>query len=177
MRPIHEKILYTKINKFQDKYKLTYRYSINNLLKDLEIKLISYHGQDIRALLSISEDAFSVMDQGKRYIFFNPFQKETRINFTLAHELGHFVLEHHKISNRVILAFGDPGILEVQANIFARNFLMPAEDVLELLEIKSTKELAEKYEVSHQMAKIRIENLDYDLRWLQHTRSKKFNRK
>ena len=115
--------------------------------------------------------------RSKRYIFYNPFQNKNRINFTLAHELGHFVLEHHKILNKSILAFGDPGIIETQANVFARNFLMPAEEINELIGIKTIEELAELYEVSNQMTKIRVENLNYDLKWLNYIRSKNFTNK
>lgn len=174
MNKKQELVMYTKIYKFMKKYKLGFYYGIRNLLWDLDIKLITYEGMDFISFMAISEDAFSVYEKGNRYIFYNPFQPERRKNFTLAHELGHFLFEHHQKAGGDVLAFGDHGLMERQANIFARNLLMPPKRTLEYLDVKTPRELADIFEVSYQMANIRLQTLDYDNKWLNFVKAKKF---
>jgi hypothetical protein len=61
----------------------------------------------------------------------SPHTTPLRDNFTIAHELGHFVLHYpHKSPPAVPMLFNryGSGLVEAQANRFAAAFLMPAED-------------------------------------------------
>lgn len=159
----NERILYLKIAKFQSKYSLSYYYSIRRLIKDLGIKLIRYGGYNIKDMLEVSEDGFSAVRSDGFYIFYNPDKAETRLNFTLAHELGHLTLSHHKLLNSKIIAHGGNSIIERQANIFAHNLLMPINRVEDYLKIKTTHEIAEIFEVSPAMVSTRLKYLRYDM--------------
>lgn len=74
----------------------------------------------------------------------------TRRRFTLAHEIGHFVLGHRDIVERIELASENPE--EVAANRFAAELLMPlamlADEIYHHLTVDRLVTLAEAYEVS-----------------------------
>lgn len=105
-----------------------------------------------------------------------------RKNFTLAHEIGHFVLHStrplHIDSNANFIFFRNYNssdathLKEIQANQFAAELLMPEEKILE--ETKNNKnlrnlekiskeieKLAKKYEVSKEAMTIRINKFIY----------------
>ena len=75
-------------------------------------------------------DGFSRIENGENFIYFND-KKATkaRRRFTIAHELGHCLLGHDlsktKYRNSETGSNDDP-IEEIQANVFARDILMPA---------------------------------------------------
>jgi len=75
-------------------------------------------------------DGFSRIENGQKVIYFNGKKgSKARRRFTIAHELGHCLLGHdlnrQKYLNSEILSINDT-IAEIQANIFARDILMPA---------------------------------------------------
>lgn len=87
-------------------------------------------------------------EENPRYaarIILNPNQFETTKNFTLAHELGHFLLHQNSNSFRIDLQDyskeGDPSNQETEANYFAGSLLMPKDKLL--LAIKNTNTLEE----------------------------------
>ena len=64
----------------------------------------------------------------------SPHTTPLRDNFTIAHELGHFVLHYpHKNPSPEAMRFNryGSGLIEAQANRFAAAFLMPAEEFKE----------------------------------------------
>ena len=84
------------------------------------------------------DGAFSII-QNKKYIFYNPKMIEERVNFTKAHELGHYYLKHHLECGNTIYCYnknvseGEQQSLpkiETEANYFASYFLMPEDMVL-----------------------------------------------
>ena len=77
-----------------------------------------------------------------------------RSRFTIAHELGHFLM--HDPKARAYAARGDTGRIEWEANWFAAGFLMPTKQFKEL-KVKgfSSEELAGYFHVSRQAAEIR----------------------
>ena len=103
-------------------------------------------------------------------LYNNGIKSKGRINFTLAHEFGHYLLHRHLLSQGQRCARRDmlnwqtsEALIENEANLFASNFLMPAEDFAKQLynnEISKTLilSLAERYNVSITAAA---------LRWLQ----------
>ena len=96
-----------------------------------------------------------------------------RINFTLAHEFGHYLL--HRVAHPngfrcgqqdVVRWDSEYGQVEYQANVFAANFLMPLDDFRRQIPANAKIELdmlracAERYRVSLMAA---------TLRWLSYT--------
>lgn len=83
-----------------------------------------------------------------------------RINFTLAHELGHYLLHRHispagiQCSNRAMLDWrSELGAIEAQANTFASFLLMPLDDFRcqikgEDISLDLMRHLSDRYEVS-----------------------------
>ena len=101
-------------------------------------------------------------------IFVNSQQTPTVKNFTLAHELGHFLL--HKNSNSFRIDFqdysaeGDPLNQETEANYFAGSLLMPKEKLLKSFEkANSLDEVAEMFGVSRPAVEARVKWLGYKI--------------
>ncbi len=122
------------------------------------------------------EGSLSPAPPGKdgRGIFYNSaFTSKGRVNFTLGHEFGHYLL-HRKTypkgfqcsSEDMASWESEYAQIEQQANVFAANLLMPLDDFREQIGVKSRPSLdvlgacGERYQVSL-IAAI--------LRWLQYT--------
>ena len=115
-------------------------------------------------------------EDGKRgwgIIYNNDIRSTGRINFTIAHELGHYLLHRLKHPDGVRCSDEDMarweseyGQLESQANDFAATLLMPLDDFRRQIDASTKPDIdtlgncADRYEVSL-MASI--------LRWLQYT--------
>ncbi len=120
-----------------------------------------------------------IIRQGDRGIVgVNTFHHENRQRFTVAHEIGHFLL--HK-GNQILVdrkflvnmrdaeasAAANPE--EVEANFFAAELLMPERflsiDIkgkhLDIEDDQSLRDLAERYQVSTQALTYRLANLGY----------------
>ena len=105
--------------------------------------------------------AYISEEDGNKYIIFNGDDAKTRQRFTIAHELGHHVLGHTKYQPKLRdtnYTIRDP--IETAANNFAAELLVP----MRMLEIaigddlkKSTKELANMFDVSESVMSIRLE--------------------
>lgn len=114
----------------------------------------------------------------------NARQTETRQRFTIAHELGHFLLhtgegvhvdQHFNIKLRSGLSSQGRDVEEMEANLFAAELLMPQawleEDVNNLDpfdlergpdgELDIVQHLAKRYNVSAQAMSIRLSSLGY----------------
>lgn len=97
-------------------------------------------------------------------IYVNPAEPRTRKRFTIAHELGHFVLEHGH-------SFRDPSrnfsysnyeIREVEANKFAVELLMPELAIKHFVINKGITDaqlLADRFDVSLASLRFRLTNL------------------
>lgn len=139
-------------------------------VNELPIKLSAvakYYGIHILKYSDIkqdpfNEDGYSIKFEGKLIIFYNDFKPKQRIRFTIAHELGHCILGHVKEGeitprlNSETDKYKDPK--EIQANVFARDLLMPA-TVLHSLNMSSPEQIAEICNVSLQSAEIRFKRL------------------
>jgi len=88
-----------------------------------------------------------------------------RRRFTVAHELGHFVLHRTSIgslfSEDNLYRSGLPNQLEIEANRYAANVLMPVRLVRQHIEAygPDVAKLAQAFEVSEAAMKIRLEGL------------------
>ena len=98
----------------------------------------------------------------------NQEQPPVRQRFSIAHEIGHFILGHHTetIVDSEEISEGRFGldspnkIQEQEANYFASELLMPAESLKkDFSKLKDTKALANLYQVSEQALWIRLMNL------------------
>lgn len=108
-------------------------------------------------------DGFSTMVDGKLIVYYNDIDYPiTRQRFTIAHELGHCLLGHLKFgktyNRNSEKDFDGMDIYEMQANVFARDILMPA-TVLHSLNIKSFEDISQLCNVSLQSAEIRFNRL------------------
>ncbi|QEI11805.1 ImmA/IrrE family metallo-endopeptidase [Cellvibrio japonicus] len=106
--------------------------------------------------------------KGWAIFFNNSFQSKGRINFTLAHEFGHYLIHRVRYPNGIQCSESDLvrwdselGQIEHQANVFAANLLMPLDDYRRQIpdNIKITMEMmdvvTQRYAVSLLAALIR----------------------
>lgn len=124
---------------------------------DTEEKIINY--------LTLSNDGAILTDDGVEFLLaYNdsvdiPY---TRIRWTIAHELGHYYLNH--LDNKTIMSRGglsnkDYDHAEKEANLFARDFLANPASCKLLNDYNDEKEIEEKFEVSREASKNIAENL------------------
>lgn len=136
---------------------------LSKVLKAVDVKAILYCDAffDADSPKLRGSDGFVTKIGDKKAIYLNE-NKGTiqRRRFTLAHELGHIVLDHP--INPIIYRNSeiDEGQKpeEVQANIFARDLLMPA-GVLAKLHVTTVDEIMQICNVSYTSARIRLERL------------------
>jgi Zn-dependent peptidase ImmA (M78 family) len=141
---------------------------INEIVKNHGIKLVSYDFKDdISGVLILEKEAT---------IGYNANQHRVRNRFTVAHELGHYILHKDKLDLFVDKDFkvlyrsanGTWDKHETEANEFAACILMPEhllKQEIEKLNINSTIEeqiqlLAKKFDVSTISMSIRISRLN-----------------
>ena len=108
-------------------------------------------------------DGFSTIVDGRLIVYYNDTDYPiSRQRFTLAHELGHCLLGHLKFgktyNRNSELDYAGMDVYEMQANVFARDILMPA-TVLHSLGIKSAEDIARICNVSMLSAGIRYKRL------------------
>ncbi len=136
---------------------------LNKVLKAVDVKAILYCDAffDTDSPRLRGSDGFVTKIGGKKAIYLNE-QKGTtqRRRFTLAHELGHIVLDHPITPIIYRNSEIDEGQKpeEVQANVFARDLLMPA-GVLAALHVTTVDEIIRICNVSRVSAQIRLERL------------------
>lgn len=129
-----------------------------------DIKIIPYSSTSfVHALKqeALSGDGFSANVKDKKIIFINDrISNNSRRRFTLAHELGHCILGHplDNIQFRTNEFYDSKQALEAEANVFARDLLMPAV-VLAKMDIHNVDEIVKLCKVSNQSATIRAERL------------------
>lgn len=152
---------------------------VKDIALKLEIDIISgefkdQHHRNISGLLKFSGK------NGRPVIAIKASESPQRQRFTIAHEIGHYILHKselvHVDPNRNLepLAFRDASsstatsIKEIQANQFAAELLMPTIEVCELLiedhgkdvEItKTIEKIAQTYNVSPMAATIKVSSL------------------
>ena len=119
-----------------------------------------------------------VMKNGKPYILYNSIQSKNRTRFTIAHELGHYILHSYKTplfidkKNKVLFRDNNSStgeiLMEREANAFAAALLMPKNLIRKEVDNKLAdvddiiQYLADKFQVSSQAMSFRLSNLGYD---------------
>ncbi len=111
---------------------------------------------------------FVTIKDGANKLYVNLSDSPNRRNFTVAHELGHWILHRDELEtnpNRSVLfriAIGklntDP--LERQANIFAANLLVPLELLEKYRDKETIDQLAARFGVSKDVIGYRLELLE-----------------
>ena len=125
---------------------------LNQILKTLDINVFLYCDADFDAdspKLRCS-DGFTTLVGYKKAIYLNERKGTTqRRRFTMAHEIGHIVLDHpiNPIIYRNSEVDENQSPTEIQANIFARDLLMPA-GVLAALHVTTVDEIMQICNVS-----------------------------
>lgn len=108
-------------------------------------------------------------ENGAWVIRVNKNHNTRRQRFTIAHEIGHYIMHRNKLqsfTDEIFFRAGNKGDIENRANDFASKLLMPEEDVRNAIAegIRNIGLLAERFEVSSQAMKIRIQDLGYKLK-------------
>ena len=143
---------------------------LNKIIKSFNVTIKPYElGENISGLL--------VIDSGVGTIGINPNDSKVRQRFTLAHELGHYILHKHEtelfIDKEFTVLFrnqkSSTGEIkrEQEANAFAASILMPKKFLVEeisrfnfdLNDENSIKKLSKTFEVSSAAMAFRISNL------------------
>lgn len=125
--------------------------------------ILNYYSHFDAPKYEISIDGYSTYANNNFDIFINIFQPEFRKQFTFGHEVGHVTLNHHLEFKKELLLH-DPRVinaLEREANCFSRLIITPAE-IIKPLTFKTPYLIHEVFNVSVQMAKIRLEWLSRD---------------
>lgn len=159
-----------------EKLKLKDATSLEDALKSAGVE-VSYFTDE-------KYDGFLSWDKDKKapVISVNATHSQTRINFSIAHELGHLVLNYKWIPFDADNPVPDGDVLSVTkyrgatdysvnekqeetvANEFAASFLMTNSDIKSLIDSSDfsytqlISELSTKFNVSEQAAKIRLDN-------------------
>lgn len=137
--------------------------SLKAISRYLNVSIIPYSilGNDIFNEKISSGDGFTTsLSDGKKLIFINDKKNHKRMRFTLAHELGHVALKHklNPVAHRNIEFDKKRTVNEMQANIFARDVLMPA-CVLAKLNVSTANEISQLCDVSITSASIRMKRM------------------
>lgn len=143
------------LNKFWDK-KLPV--DVLSIVKDLGLNAYSLSDEEIMQGVSGRYDSTS----GVPAVFVNTQEPLTRQRFTLAHELGHFCLNHGNSFRDTRETLYSYDHKEYSANLFAADLLMPEDYVKHYIfseGITSVAELADIFLVSYSAMKIRLERL------------------
>lgn len=111
--------------------------------------------------------------KGWGIIYNDRISSKGRINFTLAHEFGHFLLHRLAYPNGfrcgeqdVVRWDSEYGQVEHQANVFAANFLMPLDDFRRQIPATAKVDLDM---ISHCADRYRVSLIAATLRWLSYT--------
>lgn len=150
-------------------YELLARYGSFSLATDVfaiaetlleNCKLFSY-GQacffyefSLETLLGVSEFGFSMLHNctGQRIILYNEDCTLRCIRFTIAHEIGHYVLKHVNEQDEAS---------EREANCFARNLLCPI-PVIHRLGVETVQDYMDVFEVTAPMAMVSLDRQKSD---------------
>lgn len=139
--------------------------SLGTIADHYDFKVIAYSDTNITQVLKnevVEGDGFIVFSKGKKEIFLNDkVSNRNRRRFTLAHELGHGILNHDIgiVHYRNSEVDSDIDMQELEANVFARDILMPS-TVLAALGIHTPEEIMRVCDVSRKSAEIRAARME-----------------
>lgn len=103
-----------------------------------------FYDYTMEMLLEVSEFGFSIVSGDRRVILYNEAMPLGSIRFTIAHEIGHFILNHRDEHDSAA---------EKEANCFARNLLCPIPVVYELT-VESALDYVELFNITPRMSTV-----------------------
>lgn len=112
---------------------------------------------DAIAIYHPNEEVYQIILNRNKIKYPFKCSKDRRLNFTLAHELGHIFLDHLTIPDE-LKSERDKYVEELEADEFAARFLMPEKIILST-RFLSINDVANTFNVSTQAAWKRINNL------------------
>lgn len=139
--------------------------NLGNIADFYNIKVILYSDTNLTQLFQkdvLSGDGFIANNNNEKQIYINDkINNRNSRRFTLAHELGHGILNHDIgiIHYRNSEIDSQTDMQELEANVFARDILMPA-TVLAALDIHTPDEIMKLCDVSRKSAEIRAERME-----------------
>lgn len=118
-------------------------------------------------LKSLRNDLSGILykdDVDKWIIEVNQLHHKNRRRYTIAHELGHYILHKHlkdRFEDEIFFRGGEPSNEEYQANEFASCILMPEQKFRQLIKdgVNTIETLASEFQVSTIALRIRAKNL------------------
>jgi Zn-dependent peptidase ImmA (M78 family) len=156
-------------------------YESKALRVPVPIEKVAYH-LDLRVEAAALGDDISgvlIVESGKGTIGFNSLHPVVRQRFTVAHEIGHFILhqataqlfidkQYTAVYRRDQNSSSGEHLREIQANQFAAALLMPDEFILrefhsvhfDLGDDRALMCLADKFQVSVHAISLRLDNLE-----------------
>lgn len=174
--------LLTKIpSKYYSKYKGVYPFPVINLARDLGLSV--YETTD----LDENEAGLIRKEDGKYVIYINAHDPSTRKRFTIAHEIGHYLLHKkdldnnnefidHRVQPYSNTMYRDTSLhnntntkekqKEIEANRFAAALLMPDQEFRKVFKKADTIDtVAQYFKVSPSAASIRAKELLNMVMW------------
>lgn len=110
-------------------------------------------------------DVVGAYDKASKTIYVSASDSYSRKAFTIAHEMGHFILHEDKkqetfFRKDIILSDKEQRTVEQEANYFAANLLMPRGTLTRYFRlVRDAKHLADIFGVSHSAMLLRLKNL------------------
>jgi len=110
-----------------------------------------------------------IYEKGVWIIRVNKNHNSKRQRFTIAHEIGHYVMHRNKLqsfTDEIFFRARNNGDIENRANDFASKLLMPEENVRMAIKegVRNLGLLAKRFDVSAPAMKIRVQELGYKLK-------------
>lgn len=147
------------------KYNLSYPLNIRSFVTTL--------GFEVKYVDTGNCDAYTIIVNGRKSILLNQqIRSQTRINFTLAHELGHYFIPTHmeplyacNINEMVSSKTLDNKKEEREADIFASELLLPSKYIEKksISNINDIISVAKTYNISIPATAIRMMAYSYDI--------------
>lgn len=131
----------------------------------------------------LGTDGYSIYNGNNYTIAYNnTIKSQGRINFTLMHEIGHIILQHHKdfdVTEVLEDNFtkSEYKILENEANCFARNVLAPAPLAVELRFLSTFLSIPYYFNITMSATTVRYSFLKNDLYYLTDNQIENFQTK
>lgn len=146
------------------------KYSPDNSLNLDILKLVEKLGGQVceQGYVKINENSLEVIESdGSFNIYISAVDNEKRQKFTIAHELGHYIIHYlgGDPENRKAVYFrtsyAQGGLAEYEANVFAANLLMPESKFRECFEERNgdLSAIADDFGVSIAAAEVRARSL------------------
>ncbi len=126
------------------------------LLKFLDLEYIEFDPAVIPIKDIEPNKVSAFIEYSTNTIMYNKTHPKTRLRFSIAHEIGHYQLNHKSFPHET--EYNPKSSMEIEANIFAAELLMPA-FLIEKESINSKTDIqriADKYKVSFEAADLRI---------------------